>query len=62
MVENLDELKPVWIRRGDIGALYRFLKMNPRADHFPQAVTTLDAGTVSRVCAALDEAFDSYEG
>ena len=62
MVEELDELKSVRLRQGDISALYRFLKMNPRADHYPQAVTSLDAGTVSRVCCALSEAIDSYEG
>ena len=59
MVDVLDELIQVGLRRGDIRALYEFLKMNPHADHSPQAATKLDAGTISRVCGALSEAFNN---
>ena len=59
MVDVLDELIKVGLRRGDIRALYEFLKMNPHADHYPQAATKLDAGTISRVCSALSEAFNN---
>ena len=58
MVEILDELIQVALHRGDIRALYEFLRMNPHADHYPQAATKLDAGTISRVCGALQEAFE----
>jgi len=54
----LDELIQVGLRRGDVWALYEFLKMNPHADHYPQAATKLDAGTISRICAALSESFN----
>ena len=58
MVDVLDELIQVALHRGDVRALYEFLKMNPHAEHYPQAATKLDAGTISRVCSALREAFD----